>query len=39
MQGIIDDGSDHINDLEQKIKTQGKGYNHESWYMIDKSYR
>ena len=25
MQGIIDEGSDHIKDLELKIKTQGKG--------------
>ena len=25
MQGIIDEGSDHIQDLEQKVKTQGKG--------------
>ena len=25
MQGIIDEGSDHIKDLELKIKSQGKG--------------
>ena len=25
MQGIIDEGSDHIKDLELKIKTQGQG--------------
>ena len=25
MQGIIDEGSDHIKDLELKIKTQGTG--------------
>ena len=27
MQEIIDDGSDHIKDLEEKIKNQGKGQN------------
>ena len=27
MQEIIDDGSDHIKDLEEKIKNQGKGRN------------
>ena len=27
MQGIIDEGSDHIKDLELKIKSQGKGWN------------
>ena len=25
MQEIIDEGSDHIKDLEQRIKNQGKG--------------
>ena len=25
MQGIISEGSDHIKELERKIKTQGKG--------------
>ena len=28
MQGMIDEGSDHINDLEQKITTQGKDHNY-----------
>ena len=32
MQGIIDEGSDHIKDLERKIKTQGMGQNYDGPY-------
>jgi len=28
MQGMIDEGSDNINDLERKITTQGKDHNY-----------
>ena len=33
MQGMIDEGSDHINDLERKITAQAKDHNYSESFL------